>query len=84
MFWNRSKNNKTTITTTITRTSSEYEHEKRVMNEVEKNAMTCPHCGYISINNYNPFGYRYECSNIKGYHSECPKCGTQWQTEYEL
>lgn len=84
MFWNKKKDNDVKIITRVTRTADEAKTQRLVEEKVNEIACKCPECGFTDSKNTNMFGYITEGTNTKGKFSTCIKCGTKWETEYNL
>ena len=83
MFWNKKNKNDYTITTKITKTSSQAQFEKEIKEKVEQQTSICPECGHKNRPRMIGTTYEYD-SHLHTSYGECEKCGTKWEVDYRL
>jgi len=76
MFW---KKKESSITTTITKTSSQAQHEQEVYNQAVSQSRVCPECGRLDNDTFK-IGAKDGVGN-KYFYGECV-CGAEWQVKY--
>ena len=81
MFFKKDK--VVSITTKVTKTSSQALFENQVRDTAFEQNKICPECGYKDSSKIPRIGFR-RGDGKSGYWGDCKKCGAKWETLYKV